>query len=90
MLGRFTSRRIRIVRYFVGRDSNAAHRYCPLVSRKYELDAPRFVSALVEDRKVMPHHCSFTAHDQTHGDAFGFVVMCAMEQIDRTKASAES
>ena len=49
-----------------------------------------WVSTLVEYHKVVADDRAFTAHNQTHGNAFGLVMMGAMEEINSTKASTES
>jgi hypothetical protein len=38
----------------------------------------------------VPNHRAFATYDQAHRDAFGFVVMGLVEQIDRAQAGSES
>ena len=57
-------------------------------SRHVSLSGDYF--GLVENCHVVSHYCAFSAYDQAHGDALGFVVMRLVEQIHRAEAGTES
>jgi hypothetical protein len=45
---------------------------------------------LVEDYQVVAYHCTFSAYDQAHSDALGFVVVSLVKQVDGAQTSTES
>src|SRR5579862_1572588 len=47
-------------------------------------------SVLANRNDVVGNHSTFPSHDGTHGDAFGFVVVGAMQQIHGAKSGAKA